>query len=185
MTQPSRPAARLEGPSLCLGHRCANSAALLARLGLAPHQIFYDAPELAAHRSRPWLHHYLKQRHGLEVDARPPDPAGDAFAISHALLGRHAVLCGASGSGKTRLALHLMREHLRAGGSAVVVDFKAETIRQVLALADEAGLSPEQVTLLWPQEAEAGVPGWNPLGGHASAESERIPPTCARPCGSS
>lgn len=168
MNQPFRPDAALPGPSLRLGHRCAHNPSLFAQSGLSPAQLFFDAPELVPHRGKPWLYSHLKKRHGLDVDARPPEPAGVPFDISHALLGRHAVLCGASGSGKTRLALHLLREHLRAGGSAVVVDFKAETIQQALAVAGEAGLEPAQITLVWPQEAQQGVAGWNPLGGEAS-----------------
>ena len=93
---------------------------------------------------------------------RSPD-AGQPLAVPTALLARHAVVVGASGSGKTRLAMHLLREQLRSGCSALVMDVKADSIRQALAYAEEAQLEPEQITVLWPREAGQGVPGWNPF----------------------
>ena len=55
------------------------------------------------------------------------------------LLARHACVCGATGSGKTRLALHLLAEQLKAGCSVVMLDPKAETVRHLMQLAYRGG----------------------------------------------
>jgi len=78
---------------------------------------------------------------------------------------------GATGSGKTRLALHLLAEQINAGCSVVMLDPNIETVRHLLALAYAAGMAPEQVTVLSPYLSGAGAPGWNPLDARASGVS--------------
>ena len=136
-----------------------------------------DAPELEPHADRPWFRAYAAER--LDIPMSPADnmmdnmtdyigaASGEAL-IGHDLLARHACVCGATGSGKTRLALHLLAQQIKAGCSVVMLDPKIETIRHLLALAYSAGLSPEQVTVLSPHLSGAGAPGWNPLDARAS-----------------
>lgn len=127
-----------------------------------PLRVLCDAPELEAHVRKPWFHAYAAER--LDFPLRPEEhaPSGPA-SVTPDLLSRHALLCGATGSGKTRLALHLLAEQLKAGCSVVMLDPKAETLRHLLQLAHGVGIQPEQVTVLSPFLAGAGAPGWNPL----------------------
>lgn len=135
-----------------------------------PLRVLCDAPELEAHVQKPWFHAYAAER--LDFPLRPEEhaPAGPA-SVTPDLLSRHALLCGATGSGKTRLALHLLAEQLKAGCSVVMLDPKAETLRHLLQLAHGVGIQPEQVTVLSPFLAGAGTPGWNPLDGRATGLS--------------
>ncbi len=131
-----------------------------------------DAPDLEPHVDRPWFRAYAAER--LDLPLTGGEGAGmpsGAAAVGHDLLARHTTLCGATGSGKTRLALHLLAEQIRAGCSVVMLDPKIETIRHLLALAYSAGMTPEQVTVLSPYLSGAGAPGWNPLDAHASGVS--------------
>ena len=147
-----------------------------------------DAPELEPHADRPWFRAYAAERldlppaamgaEGLGAEGLGGEDAGTpsgAALVGHGLLARHACVCGATGSGKTRLALHLLAEQIRAGCSVVMLDPKIETIRHLLALAYAAGLAPEQVTVLSPHLSRAGAPGWNPLDARASG----VPPAQA------
>jgi hypothetical protein len=77
------------------------------------------------------------------------------------LLARHLMAVGASGFGKSRCVHHVLREHLRAGGSALLVDPKGETIDNATRDILQLGLQPEQVTV--PRPGTGSVPGWNPL----------------------
>lgn len=135
-------------------------------------QVLCDAPELEAHVGRPWFCAYAAQR----LDLPPGPEAGTTphpgrAEVGEDMLSRHAVVCGSTGSGKTRLALHLLAEQVRAGCSVVMLDPKAETIRHLLHLAHAAGVRPEEVTLLSPHGDGAGAPGWNPLDGRATGLS--------------
>jgi len=135
-----------------------------------PLRVLCDAPELEAHVRKSWFHAYAAER--LDFPLRPEEhaPSGPA-SVTPDLLSRHALLCGATGSGKTRLALHLLAEQLKAGCSVVMLDPKAETLRHLLQLAHSVGIQPEQVTVLSPFLAGAGAPGWNPLDGRATGLS--------------
>ena len=128
-----------------------------------------DAPELERHVGQPWFRAYAAERLDIPHAAMTGSegPAGTA-RIGHDLLARHACVCGATGSGKTRLALHLLAAQLQAGCSVVMLDPKIETIRHLLTLACSAGIAPEQVTVLSPHLSGAGAPGWNPLDARAS-----------------
>lgn len=142
-------------------------------LGTDPEGIRFlcDAPELERHIEKPWFRFYAAERLDLPLPA--PDkigaePASGTARIGPDLLARHTCVIGATGSGKTRLALHLLAEQLRAGCSAVILDPKIETIRHLLSLAYSLGMAPEQVTVLSPHLSGAGAPGWNPLDTKAS-----------------
>ena len=142
-----------------------------------PPRFLCDAPELQRHVDRPWLRAWVAERLDIPIatmengNASPTGPA----RVGMDLLARHACVCGATGSGKTRLALHLLAEQIKAGCSVVMLDPKAETIRHLMQLAFAAGMAPEQVTVLSPFLAGAGAPGWNPLDARASG----VPPAQA------
>lgn len=136
-----------------------------------------DAPELERHVGRPWFHAWAAERLDIPQEAMTGNgeaPSGSA-KVGMDLLARHACVCGATGSGKTRLALHLLAEQIRAGCSVVMLDPKAETVRHLMQIAFAAGMAPEQVTVLSPFLAGAGAPGWNPLDARASG----VPPAQA------
>ena len=131
-----------------------------------------DAPELERHVDRPWFRAYAAERLGIPRSALEGSgiPSGSA-TVGQDLLARHACVCGATGSGKTRLALHLLAEQMRAGYSVVMLDPKIETIRHLMILAYSLGMEPGQVTVLSPHLSGAGAPGWNPLDARASGVS--------------
>lgn len=139
-------------------------------------RILCDAPELERHIGRPWFRAYAAER--LDIPGSSfggtGAPSGPA-TVGHDLLARHACVCGSTGSGKTRLALHLLAEQIKAGCSVVMLDPKAETVRHLTQLAHTSGVAPEQVTVLSPFLAGAGAPGWNPLDASASG----VPPAQA------
>lgn len=137
-----------------------------------------DAPELEPHADRPWFRAFAAERLDLPPAVMGGEDAGvpsGAASVGHGLLARHVCVCGATGSGKTRLALHLLAEQIKAGCSVVMLDPKIETIWHLLALAYAAGMAPEQVTVLSPHLSGAGAPGWNPLDARASG----VPPAQA------
>lgn len=84
-------------------------------------------------------------------------------AVSSWALDRHAFIAGASGSGKTRLAIHLLKEQMRAGCSVLALDPKPESVRDLLSAAIAAGVPPEDIVVLTPGDSNAPVPGWNPF----------------------
>ena len=149
-----------------------------SREGQPSLRVLCDALELERHVDRPWFRAYAAERLDLPI---VPDEAGTGSArsgraeVGEDLLARHALVCGATGSGKTRLALHLLAEQVRAGASVVMLDPKAETLRHLLGLAYAAGVRPEEVTLLSPHLQGQGSPGWNPLDTGASG----LPPAQA------
>lgn len=131
-------------------------------------RIFCDDPELMQHLDRPWLRMYACERLGLPMPlgdtANPTEKKVRSVVASEEQLQRHSLVCGSSGSGKTRLALHMLVEQIRQGNSVVMLDPKKETLLHLLLLAQKAGIQPKQVTLMVPSGGEEmGVPGWNPL----------------------
>ncbi|MCX6378647.1 MAG: DUF87 domain-containing protein, partial [Armatimonadetes bacterium] len=154
-----------------IGARTEKSRALFERV--QPH-LFWDDPFVSGHQDKPWMHDYLMERYQVDANTEKADPPDDLFAIPIERFGRHTLIVGGSGGGKTRLAMHLVREQLRAGCSLVILDYKDETIRQALAITEEVGLAPENVTLIWPRETSYGIPRWNPLLGESSALSQRV-----------
>ncbi len=86
-----------------------------------------DAPELERHVGKPWFRAYAAERLDIPLHAMlGSDAPVGAARVEADLLARHACVCGATGSGKTRLALHLLGEQIRAGCSVVMLDPKAE-----------------------------------------------------------
>ncbi len=131
-----------------------------------------DAPELERHVGQPWFRAYASERLDIPLVAMEgADVPAGAARVGADLLARHACVFGATGSGKTRLALHLLAEQIKAGCSVVMLDPKIETIRHLLSLAHSLGMAPDQVTVLSPHLSGAGAPGWNPLDGKASGIS--------------
>ena len=136
-------------------------------------QIFIDAPELAPHKNRPWLQAYLHERYDVPLPPlqteesfkaiHPTSLENETCQISADLLRFHALLCGATGSGKTRLALHLLYEQLCRGGSLLVMDPKEETLWHIAHLAKQAGIAEEDIHVLLPRQQGVGCPSWNPL----------------------
>jgi DNA-binding transcriptional ArsR family regulator len=118
--------------------------------------------DLARHAGRPWFRAYVKQWTGLPL-LGGPEGKRRTVAVDDAALARHALVGGATGSGKTRLSLRLIAEAVAGGCSAVVLDPKGETFDCLLPLLESAGVAPESVTLLDPRSPESGAPGWNPL----------------------
>ena len=106
-------------------------------------RVLCDAPELAPHVDRSWFRAYLAERLDIALPASDPAPARSRrVAVGDDLLARHLCVCGATGSGKTRLALHLLSEQIRMGCSVVMLDPKLETIRHLMQFAQTAGVRP-------------------------------------------
>lgn len=82
--------------------------------------------------------------------------------IPHSLLVRHMLVCGATGSGKSRFLLQLCRLLVERQFSLVLIDPKGETADHLLAWLVADGFHPEQVVVLDPRQEE-GVPGLNPF----------------------
>ena len=158
-----------------------NDAIHIGRYIASPHassagvRFLCDAPELERHVDKPWLRAYAAERLDIPLEAMEGAgvPSG-AAKVGYDLLARHACVCGATGSGKTRLALHLLAEQIKAGCSVVMLDPKIETIRHLMILAYSLGMAPEQVTVLSPYLSGAGAPGWNPLDARVSGVSPAL-----------
>ena len=137
---------------------------LLASPDEEPLVLWTDDPDLLPHVGRPWLRAYAAATLGADLP-KPPAPGGNGLEVSASAfcLDRHACLFGASGSGKSRLALHLITEQVRRGCSVVAFDPKRETVARLLQCVQDAGLPPERIVLLDPSDPDAPVPGWNPL----------------------
>lgn len=128
-------------------------------------RIISDDSVLIRHLDRPWLRAYACERLGLPLPkAQVTESSVRPVVATAEQLSRHCVACGSTGSGKTRLALQLLFEQMKAGCSVVMLDPKIETIRHLLVMARSAGINPDQITLLMPANPDmGGVPGWNPL----------------------
>jgi len=127
-----------------------------------PTTFWTDEAELQAHMHQPWMQAYAEAQFGIATPAVTSAAAGYA-TVSDWALRRHTCLFGSTGGGKSRLALHLVSEHLRNGGSVVALDPKPHIIAYLLDCCRKAGLSPEQIVVLDPADPSAGIPGWNPL----------------------
>lgn len=124
--------------------------------------LWTDDPNLRPHVDRAWMRAYAAAHSGLPAQLLTSQPGGP-FLLPDWALERHTCLFGATGGGKSRLALHLVSEHLQQGGSALILEPKSQTIAHLLDRCRRAGLTPEQITVLDPANPEVGVPGWNPL----------------------
>lgn len=162
----------IPSPSVTHNNEAGNNETGDAEGGL---RILSDAPELERHVTRPWLRAWAAERLDIPLTSLDkggslagPAQVGTQAKAGFDQLARHACVCGATGSGKTRLALHLLSEQLKAGCSVVLLDPKAETVRHLLMLAHAAGIEPGQVTVLSPFLAGTGAPGWNPMDTEAT-----------------
>ncbi len=115
-------------------------------------------PVLQPHLDRPWLRAWIGRELGL-APPRKNQPARTA-TVEAADLACHCTAIGTSGSGKSRMAELMIGQLLGRGQSLIALEPKLQTIRQIAAQAQAAGLSPEQVVILSPR-APGGVPGWN------------------------
>ncbi|QBI20231.1 DUF853 family protein [Egibacter rhizosphaerae] len=119
-----------------------------------------------------------RMRRRLERDASRPagavvlgmDPRGDPVRVTTEQLAAHALLVGASGSGKTTTALHLTGTLVHQQHPVAVIDLKGdpEVAEQLRGEAAHAGVPFAQ----WTPEG----PGvWNPLGrGDATRLKEKL-----------
>ena len=124
--------------------------------------LWTDDAELRPHMDRPWMRAYVSALVGIAAQPEA-DPTAGIFSVPDWALQRHTYLFGATGGGKSRLALHLISEHLRQGGSALILDPKSQTIAHVLERCRAARLDPERIVVLDPADPSSGIPGWNPL----------------------
>jgi Type IV secretion-system coupling protein DNA-binding domain/TraM recognition site of TraD and TraG len=88
---------------------------------------------------------------------------GDLVSLSTRELKTHALVIGATGSGKTNLLHHLISQDIDRGHSIAVLDMRGDLIDSVLALCDER-VDPESALLLDLRD-KAGRVGFNPLYG--------------------
>ncbi len=150
---------------------------------VGPPQLVSEEASLAPFLTAPWFRAYCAQQAGLPTYAFEPLEEGEdedeedtidsdgLVSVTHSLLARHTLICGSTGSGKTRLALHLILKQLESGCSLVMLDPKKETILHVLEEARKMGIPAERVTLLLPSHKEGGIPGWNLLSDNTSDAS--------------
>jgi len=120
-----------------------------------------EDPVMRAYAGRPWLRAYVARETRSPYFAeyeRERDAVVSDFALGH-----HAMVVGAIGSGKTRLAIHLISEQIRRGRSLVMLDPKTDTIDEMIDVARKAGVPASRVTIIRPGDISGGVPGWNPL----------------------
>lgn len=122
--------------------------------------IFCDHERLRLHLGRPWGRAWVARRLGACWPASPSGLPG-SVGVPEELLARHALVVGATGSGKSRLVEHLASQ-LAPHSSVVLLDPKGETADRLVARAAALGLPPRRVIVLDPREP-AGVPAWNPL----------------------
>ena len=124
--------------------------------------IWTDDIELRPHVDRAWMRAYASAHSGIAAQQQVGPRSGD-FAAPEWALERHTCLFGATGGGKSRLALHLVSEQLRQGGSVLALDPKPQMIAHLLDRCRIAGMGPEQIVVLDPADMATGIPGWNPL----------------------
>ncbi len=90
-------------------------------------------------------------------------PLEHLASITPSMLKTHALLIGATGSGKTNLMHHLIAQDIERGHSVAVLDLRGDLVDSVLELA--AGrVHPSNVTLIDLREKEQ-PHGFNPLFG--------------------
>lgn len=137
---------------LHLGHVLPHAVSPVSRF-------FSDDPEMAEHLGKPWLNAYFEERFGLKI-ARAEDGWARPFLVPSAVLAKHTFIVGKTGSGKSETLRYLFGEHVRSGGSAVLLDPKGSTIEKVIPLLHDLRVPPEKVLLIDPRRT-GNIPGWN------------------------
>ena len=130
--------------------------------------ILCEDAELKPHLNTPWFRDFVERQVGEPLLVSASLQQGEV-EISDLEFARHALLCGATGSGKSRLMEHLVAEHIRQGCSVLLIDPKAELTEKILAHAVANNIPPENILVLDPESAES-VPGWNPFLSRASLQ---------------
>jgi hypothetical protein len=91
------------------------------------------------------LPQWIGVKNGWHLES--PNPLEHLVSITPDMLKTHALLIGATGSGKTNLMHHLIAQDIERGHSVGVLDLRGDLIDSVLELA--AGrVHPSNVTLI-------------------------------------
>jgi energy-coupling factor transporter ATP-binding protein EcfA2 len=116
-------------------------------------------------RRRPW------QRSGPRMALGIKGISGRPVWLSFAQLGKHVLILGATGSGKSNTLVWMASRAIRAGHGAVLLDMKGDPeLRERLAV--EAGLNGRPF-YVW--QIEAGGQRYNPLkAGDTTAKRDRL-----------
>lgn len=94
---------------------------------------------------------------------------GEALvSISQRELATHALVIGATGSGKTNFLHHLIAQDLQRGQSIVILDARGDLAGAALELATRAGVNPKKVRFFNLREKKR-PSGFNPLAGSGEA----------------
>ena len=117
-------------------------------------------PIVQPHLDKPWLKAWIGRELGLAPRQRKR--RSRVAMLRETDLSLHCTTVGTSGMGKSRIAALMTGQFLKWGHSMVVADPKLETLWQIAAQAQAAGLAPNQITLISPR-APGGIPGWNPF----------------------
>jgi len=124
-----------------------------------------DDPELRPHLKRPWLRDWVRRELGFP-DGTPP--AG-AVTVEDDHLARHALIVGASGYGKSRLATHLAVEQFKNGRSLVFLEPSDLTVLDVLDALRRERVPADRITLAMPGQGRPFA--WNPVDAAALGTS--------------
>jgi hypothetical protein len=130
-------------------------------------RVYCADDSLARHVGRPWFRAFAAQKLGQPLSGEAPLPGG-AAVVDDWILARPCVIAGKSGYGKSRLGDLLLAEQVRGrtsavgGTSAVLIDPKGETARNLLARLGELGLDRRKVSAI-DHSRPAELPGWNPF----------------------
>lgn len=108
----------------------------------------------------PWFRPYLEMKLNEKLPYNQ-ETIGNPVSINRELRNAHIMVAGGSRSGKSCVSLHILRAHLKAGYSAVLMDVKEDTIKQALVVAEEAAIPKEAISVLWPEDPTYGVPAYN------------------------
>lgn len=112
----------------------------------------------------PWVRSYIGRKLHLPPSAlQPPENPQDEASLPLASLGKHSLIVGTTGSGKSRSTLHVLQSLLEEGHSVVLLDPKGETLDHLLAYAVSSGYPANRIVLFDPANEAAGVPGLNPF----------------------
>lgn len=125
-------------------------------------QVVCQSSLLAPYSNRAFLLKYLEEQTGSTLLSRQHYGLAAPAVVEEFYWQRHAVFLGPTGVGKTRAVHLLVRQLLTLGYSIVMVDPKLSSLYSLLAEVRQAGLCPEQVTVMAPS-LPGGTPAWNIL----------------------